>query len=82
MGAPLNQRIQRLESLVGEAVRRIQRLGDENAKLQNKVGQLLEENGHLELQFRRFKALSQRQEKLRVQLEKILKKADKALDLC
>jgi predicted nuclease with TOPRIM domain len=80
--AATHARIQRLESLVNEAVRRIQRLGDENAKLQNKVGQLMEENGHLELQFRRFKALSQRQEKLRVQLEKILKKADKALDLC
>ena len=80
--AATHARIQRLESLVNEAVRRIQRLGDENAKLQNKVGQLMEENGHLELQFRRFKALSQLQEKLRVQLEKILKKADKALDLC
>ena len=79
--AATHARIQRLESLVNEAVRRIQRLGDENAKLQNKVGQLMEENGHLELQFRRFKALSQRKEKLRVQLEKILKKADKALDL-
>lgn len=82
MSSPTHQRIQRLEGLVQEAVRRIQKLDEENAKIQKKAGQLMEENGHLELQFRRFKALSQRQERLRVQLEKVLKKVDKVLSLC
>ena len=75
------ERIARLDSLVHEAVRRIQKLDAENSKLRATVGKLLEENGHLELQFRRFKSLSTRQERLRTRLERLIKKADKILDL-
>ncbi|MFH1726378.1 MAG: cell division protein ZapB [Elusimicrobiota bacterium] len=75
------QRLDRLESLVREAARRIKDLSGRNARLRAEVGQLMEENGRLELQFRRFKSLSQRQEQIRTRLERAARKLDKVLDI-
>jgi hypothetical protein len=76
-----NPKVQRLEPLVLQAAQLIAKLRDENAKLGARVTKLTEDNGYMELQFRRFKALSQRQERLREKLERLVKKLDKALEL-
>ena len=76
-----NPKVQRLEPLVLHAAELISRLRQENAKLSERVAKLTEDNGYMELQFRRFKSLSQRQEHIREKLERLVKKLDKALDL-
>ena len=75
------EKVQRLEPLVLQAAELIGKLRHDNAKLSEKVSKLTEDNGYMELQFRRFKALSQRQERIREKLERLAKKLDKVLDL-
>ena len=78
---PRNPRVQHLEPLVLRAAELIGKLRHDNAKLADRVAKLTEENGYMELQFRRFKALSQRQERIREKLERLGKKLEKVLDL-
>lgn len=77
----LEKRLKHLEELVRDSAKLIEELRRENGKLKTDAQRLAEKNSALEGEFRRFKAMSQRQESVREKLEKTVRRLDKALDL-
>lgn len=77
----LEKRLKLLEELVRDAAKGLDDARRENGKLKGEVKRLTEANLRLDAEFRRFKALSQRQEAVRDRLEKAVKRLDKALEL-
>ena len=77
----LEKRLKHLEGLVRDAAKCLDDARRENGKLKGEVKRLTETNLRLDAEFRRFKALSQRQESVRDRLEKAVKRLDKALEL-
>lgn len=77
----LDKRLKLLEELVRDAAKGLDESRRENGKLKAEVKRLTETNLRLDAEFRRFKALSQRQEAVRGRLEKALRRLDKALEL-
>ncbi|MBI5595188.1 MAG: hypothetical protein HY928_03765 [Elusimicrobia bacterium] len=77
----LEKRLKHLEELVRDSAKLVEELRRENAKLKSDAQRFAEKNSALEGEFRRFKAMSQRQEAVRERLEKTVRRLDKALDL-
>lgn len=77
----LEKRLKHLEALVRDSAKLIDELRRENAKLKTDAQRSAEKSSALEGEFRRFKAMSQRQETVRERLEKTVRRLDKALDL-
>ncbi|OGR58800.1 MAG: hypothetical protein A2X36_14080 [Elusimicrobia bacterium GWA2_69_24] len=75
------QKVATLETLVGKAAAGMKKLHTENAKLRKELSVLHEENGALQMQFKRFKAMSQRQELVRTKLERTVKRLDRVMEL-
>ncbi|TBR17790.1 hypothetical protein EPO15_16165 [bacterium] len=77
----LEKRLKHLEELVRDAAKGLDEARRENLKLKGEAKRLTDANLRLETEFRRFKALSQRNESVRDRLEKAVKRLDRALEL-
>lgn len=75
----MNQKLKSLEGLIADALVRIKKLTEENRKLALQVGHLQNENGQLEMRFKRFQALGARHEKIKAKLVRLVSKIDKAV---
>ena len=73
------ERIQKLDSLVQEAARRIDKQGLENTRLRAEVARLSLHNEQNDLQLRRQQGIGRKHDRLRSRLQKLLRKVDKAL---
>ncbi len=74
----LEKRLKLLEELVRDAAKSLDEQRRENLKLKGETKRLTDANLRMDAEFRRFKALSQRQEAVRDRLEKTIKRLDKA----
>ena len=75
------ERLKHLESLVARASHVIERLHSENNRLKMQVEKLRSDKLKYEVDFRKFKALSRRQEQYRGRVERATKKIDKILGM-
>lgn len=75
------ERLKHLESLVTNAAQAIDRLRSENEHLKEQVEKLRADKLKNEVDFRKFKALSRRQEQFRGRIERATKKIDKILGM-
>ena len=75
------RRLRRIQELVIEIQRENKKLSVQNIRLREEVNRLGGVKTRLELDFRKFKAMSRRQEHIRQRLERSLKKIDKVLEL-
>lgn len=75
------ERLKRLESLVEKALKTVAALRAENDRHLQKIEKLQGDKQKLELDFRKFKTMSRRQEQFRGRLERAVKKIDKILNL-
>ncbi len=75
------ERLKHLESLVARAAHAIERLTTENDRLKIQVEKLRSDKLKYEVDFRKFKALSRRQEQFRGRVERATKKIDKILGM-
>jgi predicted nuclease with TOPRIM domain len=76
-----DERLKRLESLVEKSSKSLARLRAENAKLNEKISKLQGDKQRLEVDFRKFKTMSRRQEKFRGRLERAVRKIDRILGM-
>lgn len=75
------ERLKHLESLVAQAAQSLEHLRTENERLKIQVDKLRTDKLKNEVDFRKFKALSRRQEQFRGRLERATKKIDKILGM-
>lgn len=71
-------RLKTLESLVGEATKRLKALADENRGLKAELDELRVENQRLAKEVKRHQGLSVRHDRVKQRIERLIHKIEKA----